>query len=635
MRRNSLLSAQHQLSPRQAFFATCWFNMVHKASLDSYRVRTMNPQNILSEFLRMYQPPGDNADRRHIAEEALEILAKEPIFDSDRYKAPKNEFVELLGKAIKIKDSSDTDQENVDEKTKPGEKSEKNGILKYATLLQSFAHELLELVQVHYLNDCFTWLEEAIAKDDLQLTSDEKNLDYESLERVCRNLLSIILDNGLSIESLFQHCRSMLKLPFSPAKNINGADRSLVSVPAYNFAENFQILRTRIMSPKKAHNVVFALHNVSKPTAFPEKIGTLQFQAAPPLLHADSKPPAKKYASAAANKIFVSSTVEAKGGREAGMIAYRQIGEILDLVRFEYEPSKITLPETFLLTANEGRYKLLTIPQVIPNPETELPLLKLDEFIQSLDELMKRGALHDDARDRIFSAFRLYRVGADSNIFENKLVNWWTALEYLVKGGKSGGGSIGGGVESALAPTLCLAYLPKHLLAYRSILSELSAPILDADQQPIDFLAMTNIQMYKALKDPLMLQKLEIACTAEPFLWHHLKFFIAAIGSPGKLSILVKNHERRIRWQIQRIYRARCDIVHSGHVILNISLLCANLEYYLKDVLHSMLNSFQVIPTLRGPHEFFERTKHFYERAQVQLNAKQPREDLFISSLDR
>jgi len=88
--------------------------------------------------------------------------------------------------------------------------------------------------------------------------------------------------------------------------------------------------------------------------------------------------------------------------------------------------------------------------------------------------------MQPETRERIFAAFRLYRVGADADIFENKLINWWTALEYLAKGSKSASGPIGASVESALIPALSLAYIPKHLTAFRAVLKDKGIKLISA-----------------------------------------------------------------------------------------------------------------------------------------------------------
>lgn len=135
----------------------------------------------------------------------------------------------------------------------------------------------------------------------------------------------------------------------------------------------------------------------------------------------------------------------------------------------------------------------------------------------------------------MLSAFRLYRTGADTTNFENKLVNWWTALESLAKGA-GGSSKIAEAVETSVTPVL--------------------------------------------------------------------------------MGVSIAN---RLRWHLQRIWRARCDIVHSAGRMVNIASLCANLEAYLKAVLTTLLAAFGRIPTLASPQEFFIRADHCYAGARERL----------------
>lgn len=53
--------------------------------------------------------------------------------------------------------------------------------------------------------------------------------------------------------------------------------------------------------------------------------------------------------------------------------------------------------------------------------------------------------------------------------------------------------------------------------------------------------------------------------------------------------------------------------------MINIALLCANLEAYLKSVLTALLAAFGRIPTLASPTEFFIRAEHSYASASDAL----------------
>ena len=121
---------------------------------------------------------------------------------------------------------------------------------------------------------------------------------------------------------------------------------------------------------------------------------------------------------------------------------------------------------------------------------------------------------------------------------------------------------------------------------------------------------MSIKELYLALREKTNKTAFEAICSDDPYLWLHLGEFIDSISTHKGLLSIIKCHEQRLRWQIQRIYRARCDVVHSARQVANAGLLCANLEFYLKTTLNSMLIEFQGVATLKSPHEFFERCRY-------------------------
>lgn len=584
MRHDKQVTAAHHLLPRQAYFSNCWFNMVHEVSLDSYRVRTMNPQNILRELLIMFDPHANDSDRMRVAKEAMVILAEKNVLRAPQYSKAVHSITSLL---------------------KPATETKEKPFAKSGTLIQALVRELLYYLDASFVTSSLAWLEQSInAVPDTTSTAMQEKAILQEIELVTNNLLSSLLDKGWSLESLFQLHQWML-IPQLPLKADVGQEPE-----EYQFANAFAAVRDRLVSLPKPYTVVFAVQNVSKPNLFPQQITDIHFQTTPPNVSAASNDYARSYAKAANNKLFATVTVEAQDGREAGMLASDKISHILDLVRFEYERKSILIPDQFLLMKENGRYTRLTIPKVVPNPESEWQPAELEDFVRKLDDLASSGTLPEDAKDRIYSAFRLYRVGADTRNFENKLVNWWTALEYLVKGG-NGGGPIGDGVEAALVPCLSLTYLSKHLGAFRSLLVQLRIEIKDStNDQILNVREMSTISFYHLLVRADMVAVINTACNGHPYLWIKLEPFIEALKAPAKIDELLLTHEKKLGWNIQRIYRARCDIVHSAQRRVNAALLCAHLEFYLKGVLRAFLNSLHTLPTLRDPKEFFERQKY-------------------------
>ncbi len=66
-----------------------------------------------------------------------------------------------------------------------------------------------------------------------------------------------------------------------------------------------------------------------------------------------------------------------------------------------------------------------------------------------------------------------------------------------------------------------------------------------------------------------------------PLLTFHLAQLNALLRKPKDLAGEIAASQRRLRWQLRRIYRARNMIVHHGHEPRGIGFLVANLRYYL------------------------------------------------------
>ncbi len=616
------------INARQHFFLGAWFNLVHQHSLDAYRVRVMNPLNILRELRRMFDPPANDGDRKVVALEALEILNDHPVITSNASKhRGLPDAIAFIKEAVEAKEG---------------------GFKKNSLLLRSFMREVESALNSHFLADCFDWMEATLRNAPAAESEEQRVKSYTEIERVCRDMVSVAHDFGFSLDSLFHLYRLFLPKDLV----VSGAQRAqavhpdvaaaaeaaevATNVPhipePYNFSQRFERLRSEILAEAKEHQVTFLVTGAPRGSAVCcGNFGTVVIsQQEPQQLGIVFQ----KLFAPGPRRLFASAVVKSRDGRSAGLQAYGEIGQILDLMRFEYDTPLIKADTRFLLKDGE-KHRLLTLPQLVPNPEAEPPTKTLEEFVAHLSDLAARDTSQTETRDRIFSAFRLYRQGTGVNMFDNKLVNWWTGLEYLTSGGKSGG-DIGETVKNALAPTLALTYLPKHLVAFRSALASLNVEVQVADAS-VKIKHCSNSEFYALLKDQTQSAAILDACTSQPYLWKHLSAFIKDIRTPASTAALISAHDRRIRWQIERIYRTRCDIVHAGRQVITASLLCSNLEFYLRMTLKSMLKGFSNVATLMGPAEFFERQRHQFGQVLQELSPDKKgagTDALLIASLD-
>lgn len=581
--------APFPMTQEQRYFATALLNMTHRNSLDSFRVRALNPQNAMRELLRMMQPPASSEDLAMVGAEVSRLLACDPILRLPPFAAPASELGVLLDPTGNGKDKT----------------LEKN-----KHLIQSFTKEIQQKLCAEYVGVCLSWLNKKLAPPVAGAPPSTKD-DLNAIKAVTGNLLSVLMDSGASLESLFQYYWQVIAKP-SPGK-------------PYVFSDRFSLLVKLINNPAKKFSVVFSVDNLGDPSVFPPSIGGVVFSAVPPTLVSPA-PPATRYATSFPNRIFAEIEVETSDERAAGTKAYELLNGILDLVRFEYERNRLHLAEEFLCAdkAVPGKYRIFPIPKVVPNPSAVVGVADLQEFALTVGELVGGPGFASDGRDRIQSAFRLYRVGADTNIFENKLTSWWTATEYLVKGG-GGVGGIGKAVEDTLVPVLCLGYIKKLLYSFRNTLVDMKASVNDpATGSPVLLKQLDGAALFSLFRNGAAHASLLGSVVVEPFVHSHFEEFLAVLSSEKKILEALKTHEQRLRWHIQRIYRARCDIVHSAERVVAASLLCANLEFYLKSTLTALLQALKVSPHISGPKEFFDRRVHAYGRVLDGLEKGDP-----------
>ncbi|WP_233238183.1 hypothetical protein [Bordetella sp. LUAb4] len=563
----------------------------------------MNPLNAVQELLKTTGlEHASDCDVGRVAAEAANVLEKSAVLINTALGQSYRHLLALLNES----------QPNNCSKLSESEASKSWGgsLKKRRSLLDAFGRETLRFLDQHFIPSSIEWLRTELAVEPHGNDSlVELRPRLQAIENVLGTLLSALITRGWSIESLFMLYRLIL-LPACAS--------TMRSSSPYAFGSALDAVCMQLNACPKPYRVTFTISNVTKPNQFPEVVGDIEFKANAPELAPKTSDYVKRYASRGRGTLFATTTVEAQDGRMAGSIAGDRIAQVLDVVRFDYERKHIQLADRFLIE-ERNRHILLQVPGTVPNPDTSLSAVQLDGFMRRLQDLFSSGTLTPDAKDRIYAAFRLYRLGADTANFENKLVNWWTAVEFLVKGSGAAGGGIGAGVEHSLAPTIALSYLPKHLTALREILLAVGIELLDANGTRLEIKHARLLECYGLLKQEKYAEQIRAATSSRPFIWSKTVRFLEIAAEQTRLAETLRNHELRLRWHIQRIYRARCDIVHSAQRIVSATLLCANLEFYLKTVLSSFLEALHRHPTLRSPREFFDRQEHAYQQIVLDL----------------
>jgi hypothetical protein len=144
---------------------------------------------------------------------------------------------------------------------------------------------------------------------------------------------------------------------------------------------------------------------------------------------------------------------------------------------------------------------------------------------------------------------------------------------------------------SYLVPCICIRYARRQfvavydqlMVAYRSrfrfILRQAQVREGIINQYSV-FIRILLDGNYKDIRDELMKM-----CSENPLALHRLWKLNKDFGTPGALLSSIENHQKRVAWQLHRIYRARNNLVHAGRVPTYLDSLILNaFEYYTNSV---------------------------------------------------
>jgi len=585
------------LTRDQAYLVGAWNNMVHAQSVDSHRVRVSNPESLLAEYQKMFDADktAKGAEKKQVRLELIGSLEDDVVI-KDRYQPAASRLLGIL---------------------KSTSEKEENSAAPLSPMARYLMTELKANIDYSYVGYLLQYLRAAVVDDSIAHLPEADR--FKKIWAATNALLSTLIARGMSLQTLHSFYRIRL------------LDHHAT------FAQRWDTVSEYITGDaSKQFNIVIAIDNVSRAPDLPPHVGGFNFSSSSPLIPNPAQTGQRaailnKYVSAFPTRLFASVSVNARYTPSAGEEAFARLNTLLNLLRFEYETSPMKVSDMFIYQVGADEVKAYKLNVQIPNPLSSIDGAGASEFVKAVDGLVSRKFTTEGV-DRIHAAFRLYRTGLDTDVLENKYLNWWTALEYLVKG--AGGEGIGNSVENQVAPVLGVTYLEKHLLFHRAMLLECQIHLLDVHAAPVELKSLALDQLYLALKDAGAQNFILGSLDQHPYVRTGAQWFYAAIATPTAWLDHVQKHEARVRAHIQRLWRARCDIVHSASRPESLVLLCANLEYYLKGVLIALLRSFRQVPTMSGPREFFERQQYAFSELKHDLSAGRDvllREQLVLS----
>lgn len=271
-----------------------------------------------------------------------------------------------------------------------------------------------------------------------------------------------------------------------------------------------------------------------------------------------------------ADEIYIQcANVESKDAYSARQLAIERLDNLGDLLALFQHRSRITWRHEAIVTqkccSKEARW--ITPPR---GPMEKAADLRPEKAAKELNSLLKSFSAKGLSFRKFNRVADIHGVCINHGVVDNQLVNLWTALETLTPSQSGVGSKIANTTAGAL-PFLLHGYIAR-------LVKQFTYDLLNWDKW------RTKKLLHKVpcdSKTPLVGKSLRLLCLAEnqairDQLYEHLKDFhllryrafrlSETLSDRRKLRDLLAMHEKKVAWQIRRIYRTRNLIVHSGRV---------------------------------------------------------------------
>lgn len=271
-----------------------------------------------------------------------------------------------------------------------------------------------------------------------------------------------------------------------------------------------------------------------------------------------------------ADEIYIEcANVESKDAYSARQWAIAKLDNLGDLLALFQHRSRITWRHEAIVTQKccSKEVRWITPPR---GPMEKAADLRPEKAAKELNLLLKSFSAKGLSFHKFNRVADIHGVCINHSVVDNQLVNLWTALETLTPSHSAIGSKIAN-TTAATLPFLLHAYIAR-------LVQQFTYDLLNWDKWRAKKL------LHKVpcdSKTPLIGKSLRLLCLAEnqalrDQLYEQLKDFHLLryrafrlsenLSDRKKLRELLATHEKKVVWQIRRIYRTRNLIVHSGRV---------------------------------------------------------------------
>lgn len=439
-----------------------------------------------------------------------------------------------------------------------------------------FLKSLVEIIYQSIRKDYFNNIKQALSELIIE------NREKAKIEQLTRTFLTELLNMGYSNEYIYFTSRDFFF-----------ADKKIENINALN--EYFNQFSNELVKYK----VLYLGSPLFKTLKAPSE--ALGFKVNKTFTEYPNLPNISSYISRHKNnKVFLFfEEIEANDPYSARKEALNTIEKASSLFAFFHHKTELTWRMESIVW-NENYCNLISKPI---NQILNCKDLRPAKASKELNDTINVFGLHHDSFRRVDKSIDFHETAITSQSIENQFVNLFTAFEILIPKEKESHKDRICQIADSLIPFLFLDYnskLIKHLVKcisdwnynyFRKLLRDIS----DGTNHFEKVCALISLTKYDALRSELLSKLHE----ENYVLLKNRVFKLNKIFSTTKeLKNHIETHEIRVRWHIDRIYRTRNLIVHSGEIPSYTETLIENLHSYydilIRDIFRMVINGREI-----------------------------------------
>lgn len=205
-----------------------------------------------------------------------------------------------------------------------------------------------------------------------------------------------------------------------------------------------------------------------------------------------------------------------------------------------------------------------------------------------LNQFVSEFALEKQSFKKFTRSAELHSLALAGDSKENQMINLWIALESIIptKNESKDVSNIQHILDSII-PFLSIGYLDRLISRFCKDLLNWNKGIVKKQiigihggslaEKVVKLMALPE---YAGKRETMEAQFNDFHLLADRF-----SYFCSILSSPKNVATLLGNHNKRVGWQVRRIYRARNLIVHSGKTPSYTEILIENTHDYLDVVM--------------------------------------------------